>query len=102
VRPPGEIRQALAQAAEALVREGGAASWRDMAERAGVGYHVAKVTVNNMVRAGVLQQAGVDKRAHSNRWVRLYEPGLNWATESTGCDLAEVTRSWAAGAGRKS
>lgn len=95
MRPQGEVRQALAGAAVELQREAGAASWRDMAERAGVGFHAAKVTVNNMVRAGELKPVGAEKRAHSNRWVRLYEPGQNFAAGTTGPGLAEVTRSWA-------
>lgn len=75
MRPRGEVRAALSEAAQALRAECGAASWRDMAERAGVGYQAARQTVENMARAGELVPVGFEKRAHSRRWVALYEPG---------------------------
>jgi len=94
VRPPGEIRQALASAAVALASERGAVTWRDMAERAGVGYLAARRTVENMERAGALQPVGYAKRPHARRWMRLYEPSGNWATQTTGADLAGVMSGW--------
>ena len=53
-RPRGEIRQVLASAAHALAREQGGATWRELAQRSGVGYQAARQTACNMVRAGEL------------------------------------------------
>lgn len=97
MRPPGEIRHALAAAAQALATERGGATWRDLAERAGVGYLAARRTVENMARGGALQPIGVEKRAHSRRWMKLYAPSTNWATAATataGCPLAGVVQRW--------
>ena len=49
-RPYGEVSQALLQAAAA-----GPASVRQLAERACVGYDVARFKAKDLVRAGVLQ-----------------------------------------------
>lgn len=97
MRPAGEIRQALARAAESLVNEGNAVTWRDLAERAGVGYLAARRTVENMARTGALRCVGYQKRPHSRRWMTVYEPGSNWATQSTGSDLAGVIAHWGRG-----
>jgi hypothetical protein len=97
MRPRGEIRQALAQAATELARDRDGATWRDLAERACVGYLVARRTVENMARAGELQLVGHEKRAHSRRWVALYAPQqhANFATAATAVEgLAGVIRSW--------
>ena len=94
MRPAGEIRQALSQAAHDLANERGGATWRDLAERAGVGYAAARNTVVNMERAGVLERVGFDKREHSNRWMSLYVPrsqGLATQTDQ----LGQVMRTWA-------
>lgn len=74
MRPPGEIRKALRRAAQELQAEQSAATWRDMAARASVGFRVARRTVCNMAHAGELQAVGAAKRAHSNRWMTLYAP----------------------------
>ena len=100
MRPRGEIRQALATAADALAAERGAFTWRDVAEAAQVGYRAARATVDNMARSGELEPVGNEKRAHSRRWMTLYaprqEPG-NWATSTTGADgLAGVMQGWRA------
>ena len=93
MRPRGEIRQALGAAAQALALESGPATWRDIATKAQVGFDKARECVRNMERAGELVQAGVTKRAHSRRWMRLYEPGQNWSTAATG-SLDSVMRNW--------
>lgn len=96
MRPTGEIRQALGAAAQALATERGGATWRDMAERAGVGYLAARRTVENMERSGALQPLGFEKREHSRRWMKLYVPGANFATSATSgaCLLGGVVQAW--------
>lgn len=52
----GEIRQALAAAAESFGAQG--ATWRQLAAASMVGYDLARMTVENMVRAGHLVVVG--------------------------------------------
>jgi len=100
MRPQGEIRQVLAKAADELAEQRGNFSWRDVAEHAQVGYTAARRTVENMAKAGELVPVGSEKRAHSRRWVTLYErrqatAPTNFATATTGGDsLAGVMRGW--------
>lgn len=96
MRPRGEVRQALGAAAQALALETGPATWRDIAARAQVGFDQARETVKDMARAGELVQAGVTKRAHCRRWMRLYEPAENWSTATTGAAeaIGRVMRTW--------
>jgi hypothetical protein len=99
VRPPGEIRQALARAAVQLHRERDGATWRDMAEVAQVGYLDARRTVEHMARAGGLVVIGVEKRAHSRRWMNLYAPAVVEEEppqpQVHHLDLEAITRAWA-------
>ena len=61
MRPTGEIRQALSQAARALAEERGAAvTWKDMAEVAQVGRAMARDKVRNMERVGELVRMGTE------------------------------------------
>lgn len=95
---PGEVRKALDEAARQLHAEAGAATWRDMAERAGVGYLTARRTVENMERAGALVRVGAEKRAHSARWMNLYEPRAGVVAPAVAtATLAFVVRSWPRG-----
>lgn len=99
MRPAGEVRLALASAAAALAQECGHATWREIADRAQVGYTAARDTVRTMERAGVLEGVGFEKRAHSARWMKLYAPRASdhpetWATKTTGEALAGVMRRW--------
>jgi hypothetical protein len=96
-RPAGEIRQALASAAERLAQEVDGVTWRDLAAAAQVGCLAARRTVENMARAGDLEVIGSTKRAHSRRWMKLYAPApkreSNFATSSTSA-LDGVVRGW--------
>lgn len=95
MRPQGEIRRALADAAEQLAEEKGGATWRDLAETAQVGYAKARMTVKDMARAGDLEPIGAEKRAHSRRWMTLYAPRQGgFATATTGQALDAITRAW--------
>lgn len=97
MRPPGEIRLALGAAAQALADERGNATWRDLAERAGVGYLAARRTVENMERSGSLKAVGFEKREHSRRWMTLYTPCGNFATTcTTSSALTDVVLAWRA------
>lgn len=75
MRPRGEIRVALTEAAQALAKAGAsAATWRDMAQRAGVGYQAARQTVERMALHGDLRRAGEVRVPHSRRPMALYAP----------------------------
>lgn len=96
-RPRGEIRQALSLAAQALHHECGAFTWVQVAEKAQVGYAAARVSVDNMARAGELVRVGRAKPAESRVWMTLYEPAEASPAEGDAAlaDLDRVVRSWA-------
>ena len=73
MRPAGEIRLALRNAACRLYPQQGACTYEDLAVAAQVGFDVAHVTVRNMARAGDLLRVGHAKRAGGG-WIGLYEP----------------------------
>lgn len=93
MRPRGEIRQVLGEAAQALAEERGGATWRELAQRACVGYQAARRTVQNMARAGELEACGTERVAHARRPMVRYAPRTNFATATTG-SLDIVMRSW--------
>lgn len=66
MRPAGEVRQALREAARELA-PAGRWTWVDMAHRARVGRSVARDTVRNMLRAGELAPAGTLRVPGVNR-----------------------------------
>lgn len=72
-RPRGEVRRALEVAVRTLAAERGPVSCRAIAEHAQVGYDAARMTLENMERAGQVRIAG-----HANppgrRWHILYQP----------------------------
>ena len=72
-RPRGEVRQALADAAQRLYPLRDAVSARELAEAAQVGYETARITIKDMVRAGELVRAG-SVNIPGQRWHGLYEP----------------------------
>jgi hypothetical protein len=79
MRPRGEIRSALFEAAERLAQvvDGVAVdgpTWRDLAEAAQVGYDDARRTVENMARAGELVRIGSAKAPDSPHWMGVYVP----------------------------
>lgn len=98
MRPPGEVRMALARSAQQLAKQQDGATWRDLAEVAQVGYLDARRTVEHMARAGSLVVIGVTKRAHSRRWMNLYAPAVVEdelpQPQVHFLDLAAVTRAW--------
>lgn len=93
MRPRGEIRQVLGEAAQALAEERGGATWRDMAVRACVGFSKARETVKDMARAGELEPCGTERVAHARRPMVRYAPRTSFATATTG-SIDIVMRSW--------
>ena len=91
MRPRGDLRAALMDAAERLHGELGHFTLRQLCAdvrmdepqgdafagpgvRVGISVNAARYTIKNMVRADDLQRVGRVKDAQSNRWVALYEP----------------------------
>jgi len=92
-RPRGDIRQALAQAAQALHVERGAFTWREVAQAAQVGYTAARQTVKNMQQAGELVRCGRRKVPGVCRPVNLYAMPTVDAAPST-ARVEDVLRAW--------
>ena len=83
-RPRGEIRTALAGAAQALHADCGGATWRQLAVRACVWYDKARATVQDMRRSGELAPVGTVPVPGARRPMVLYAPGHNWVTNWAG------------------
>lgn len=82
-RPQGEIRQALACAVARLVQERGmvvdgqpadGVTYLDAAHAALVGRDLARMTLQNMSRAGEVKVIGRTKAANSVHWLAVYVP----------------------------
>jgi hypothetical protein len=72
MRPAGEIRVALLDAARSARQNGRGFTMRELAARACVGRAAARKTIENMVRAGVLLESGELPVEYRNRPVKLY------------------------------
>jgi hypothetical protein len=95
MRPRGEIRVALFDAAQALKQEQGGATWREMAARACVGFDAARKTVSNMVLAGELEPCGQVRAAHACRPMVRYAPKRRGGWVSSGFGhLDAALRGW--------
>lgn len=90
-RPRGEVRQALANAAHVVGPDG--ATWRALAQRACVGFEVARATVENMVAAGELIAVGQAREPGVSRPMNRYVPAQREAAAAREVDAA--LRSWA-------
>jgi len=97
-RPVGEIRNLMVSA----LREQGPLPMRDLAAITQVGYDAARWTLKRCVGNGVVVKAGAEKRAHSKKWVVLYdlapepEPDSNGVRHGHGwVDLGRVVADWA-------
>jgi hypothetical protein len=100
-RPTGEVRVALRQAAQAMVSERAqlglqpvAVTYRDLAQRAQVGFGAAKETVRNMARAGELVAAGTVPTKHARRPLQAYVPRQQGDTWNAVTALDGVMRAW--------
>lgn len=107
MRPAGDARQALTDAARRLDGQRTAsaqrgATWRELAVHAVVGFGTAKATVRKMHRAGVLQRLPDDARAsHSRRPMARYVPAPVQAQAQAGAACIDsVMRTWGAGLAR--
>jgi len=96
MRPVGEIRQALMQAAYELASGGRGATLTEIADRACVGKQAARVHVPNMKRAGALCISGERQVEYRNRPVAEYMPGAlsTAATGSGWVDLGHCMADW--------
>jgi hypothetical protein len=76
MRPRGDVRVALGQAAVSMVARGvPGGTWRELAALANVGFDAAKETAKNMVRAGELLVVGEEAVPGANRKAHVLAPG---------------------------
>jgi len=96
MRPAGEIREAILQAACALATPEQAPTLAELAQRACVGLEVARRTVDNMKRSGLLRVPRTRRVAYRNRPVAEYAPAepLVEAEPSALDDVARVMSLW--------
>lgn len=92
MRPPGEVRLALRAACVRLHAAQGAATYRELAAVAQVGYTAAHRCVENMARSGELVRVGHASRPGGG-WIALYEP----ADDLLARQVASADASGAAG-----
>lgn len=94
-RPAGEVRAVIVR----TLREAGPMAQRDLALQAQIGVQAVRRTVDNMVRSGALVVAGQEKRAHSRKWVALYDlapPQDDGTRHGHGwVDLGRIVGGWA-------
>ena len=101
MRPAGEIRQALIQAARDVVAELGqpnrGATLAELANRSCVGLDAARNCVKNMRRSGALQIVGERRVDYRNRPVAEYVPGDTSAplTDQAWAGLGQCMADWA-------
>lgn len=95
MRPTGEIRQALLNAALALTTPDRSPTLLELAHHSQVGFMAARRTVDNMRRAGQLQIVRTRKVDYRNRPVAEY--GVPETLKERGiacCPLREMFASW--------
>jgi hypothetical protein len=95
MRPTGEVRVALRNAAQALAteREQGA-TWRDMAQHACVARQHARRTVINMARAGELRATGSVRVPGACRPMTPYLPATPTKNPEPTAQLDQLMRAW--------
>jgi hypothetical protein len=94
MRPRGEIRAVLSSALAELPSLG--FTWRDAAVHTGVGFAAARVTLENMARAGEVVRAGTLPVPGAARpMVRYRSPQPQSAAAAGPAGLEHVLRSWA-------
>lgn len=96
MRPAGEVRQALLQAAEDLTTQERSPTLLELAAKSQVGFMAARRTVDNMRRAGALAIVRTRKVDYRNRPVAEYSPPA--VLEELGvqrCALRDMFATWA-------
>lgn len=100
MRPAGEIRQALIQAARDVVADLGmpnrGATLAELADRSCVGRDAARRCVDNMRRSGALQIIGQRRVGYRNKPVAEYvpvDPGMP-LVEHGWVDLGQCMADW--------
>lgn len=97
MRPRGEIRAALSNAAQSLAKEARAGfTYMDLAARGCVGFEAARSATKDMVKAGELRPVGTRQVPGIKRPLRTYEPAPVQATHrpDPGHMLAGAMRNW--------
>lgn len=96
MRPRGEVRLAMASAVDTLAGARGAFTSRDAAYAAQVEFELARLTLQDMRRAGELQAVGQMAVPGIKRPLTLYAPTKPRGTELDGAAaLQGVVRRWA-------
>lgn len=95
MRPAGEVRQALLQAASDLATPQRAPTLRELAAHAQVGSDAARHTVQNLHRHGALQIVRTRRVHYRNRPVAEYAPAPRPAPRQR-CELAALMQRWSA------
>lgn len=91
-RPACEIRSTLVETFRQLALERGGATWRDAANAACIGFRAAKVTTENLVRAGQLVPVADVRVPGARQPMKLYRPN------AVGSPAAIASEAAAAGA----
>lgn len=96
MRPRGEIRMALAAAADALTQQRGCFTSRDAAHLAKVEFEVARLTLKDMERAGELDKLDRQVREQGvRRPLNLYASARGEPVADAAAELGRVVRCWA-------
>jgi DNA-binding transcriptional regulator YhcF (GntR family) len=97
MRPAGEIRQALLDAALALFTPERSPTMLELAMHAQVGRDAARRTIYNMRRAGVLERARDRKVTYRNKPVAEYCPRPRMQQKGgQACPLRDAVGTWSA------
>jgi predicted ArsR family transcriptional regulator len=68
-RPSGEIRDAVVN----IITQHGAMCLRDLLDHVQTTPRAMSSALRNMIRDGVIEVAGHERRAHAKRWVAIYD-----------------------------
>lgn len=94
MRPPGEIRKLITDTIKA---KGEPMPLCDIAAATQIGYGCCRRTLDNAVRAKVLEIVGHEKRPHCKQWVALYDvvqPGDLPQAEAAVVELQAALSAW--------
>lgn len=95
MRPAGEVRQALLNAALALATPERAPTLRELAIHSQVGFDAARDTLKNMCRANVLRVVRTRRVPYRNKPVAEYAPPEPVVAQDPCRALSDVLGRWA-------